>query len=158
MLYFNAFFSRGWQSCFILLAWALAAVFFALDVAGIIQVTRVMHLCFLLVSVSAPLLVFGIEMKMRTGVPGSFFTKERTVIFGDDGIDYIVDGKKKGAGHDSWDAVVIHETKYLFIISQDRYGIPVPKTAFSKTDVDILHQELGNRIGKRYVDHMFCLM
>ena len=158
MLYFNAFFSKGLQSFFILCVWVLAALGLMLDLTGIIQATRVTHLCFLLVSVSAPLLVFGIEMKMRTGASGSFFTKERTVIFGDDGIEYVVDGKKKGAGHDSWNDVVIHETKHLLIISQDRHSIPVPKTAFLEADMEILRRELEGRIGKRYVNHRFCLL
>jgi hypothetical protein len=132
MLYFNAFFSGGVRSFFILPLWILAAISLILDICGIIQPSRVMHLCFLLVSVSAPLLVFGIEMKIRQGGDGDFFARKRTVVFTADGIDYRIDGTKNPEG-DIWDDVVVHETKTLLIIVRDRrYAVPVPKAGQSQ--------------------------
>jgi hypothetical protein len=151
MLYFNTFFSRGWRSIFILMVWFIAALSLGLDLLGIIQPTRVMHLCFLLVSISVPLLVFGIEMKLYRIKDSDFFSKDRTVIFGDDGIDYIIDEKKKNREHDPWDNVVLFETHSLFIISKDdKYSIPVPKTGIPDDRLKTMRGELQKNLGNRY--------
>jgi len=60
MYYFNALFSKKMQSLFIVLAWIAAVTLLLLENLEIINRTRVMHLCFLLVSVSLPVLIFSI--------------------------------------------------------------------------------------------------
>lgn len=139
------------QNIFLIIVWAAAVLLLALDLLGIIHPTRVMHLCFLLVSVSLPMLIITLELKIRQIKDNEFFTKDRTVVFSDDGIDYYTDSKKKG-GHDSWDDIkYLSETKRFFIINKDdNLSIPVLKTGVDRDVINDVRGDLQDKLGSRY--------
>jgi hypothetical protein len=145
------FSAKKMQNVFILVVWAAAVTFLALDLLHIMYPTRIMHLCFLLVSVSLPMLIITLEIKIRQIKDNEFFSKDRTVIFSDDGIDYYTDSKKKD-GHDSWDEIKqLSESKNFFIIyKDDNHSIPVLITGVEGNVINDLRGDLKEKLGSRY--------
>lgn len=150
-MYFSSFLERKTQSFFVLVTWIAAIIFFAQEKLGIIQPTRVMHMCFLIVSISIPLYVISLEVKIRQQRNYDFFNKNRTVIFTDGGIDYIIDSKKKG-DHDNWEDIkFLHETKSLFIVVKDnKHRIPIEKNKTEENELENIRMDLTGILGTRY--------
>jgi hypothetical protein len=151
MLYFNTFYRKLGQNIFILLVWVAAATCLILDILHLIYPSRAMHLSFLVVTVSVPMFVVSLEMKLHQMKNADFFGQDRTVIFTDEGIDYYLDDKKK-KNHDPWDDVMLLcETRNLFIVyKDDKHSLPVLKKGIPKEEIQSLRQDLKNKLGIRY--------
>ena len=152
MYYFNAFFVKGILLCFFIISvWIAAITFLILELMHIVYLSRVMHFCFLIVSISPPLLIIALEIKLRQIKDSDLFKKNRSVVFSDDGINYHIDSKAKGQ-HDSWDDIAfLYETNSLFIIVKDeKHSIPVQKTGVSKEELEDLSRELKIKLEGRY--------
>jgi len=152
MYYFNAFFVKGIFLClFIITVWIAAVSFLILELMHIVNLSRVMHFCFLIVTISPPILIISLEVKLRQIKDSDLIKKNRSVIFSDDGINYHIDSKTKGQ-HDSWDDIAfLYETNSMFIIAKDeKYSIPVLKTGVPKEELEDLSQDLRIKLGGRY--------
>ena len=153
MVYFNMFYANRVKNIIIVLVWMIMTVFLVLDIMGIITPTRIMHLSFLMVSLSMPVLIISLEMKIRQIKDNEYFNRKRTVVFSDDGMDFFLDSNTKKRMHNSWDDVyLLYETNSLFIIFKDKINsIPVEKKGTEKGEVNNVREELIKRLGPRYI-------
>lgn len=155
MLYFNTFSIRKLQSLFVVLVWMAAAVLLLLDVLGTIQPTQVMHLCFLIVTVAAPMIVVSLEIRVHRSREIFAAQKGRTLILEEDGLKYRTESSHE-TGFDAWgDVQAVYETKSMFIIYKDGQNIvPVPKQGQEPEKLEkaraCLRQKMGNKYKARY--------
>jgi Na+(H+)/acetate symporter ActP len=157
MYYFNALYFKRWQNIFILIVWIIGAVLVLLGSFQIVTLSRTLHTCSLFVSLTVPVFIFSIEMKIRQFQYNEAFDKKRTVIFTDDGIEYYIESRKKGE-FDSWnDIKYLCETKSLFIVYKDeKHCVPILKTNIEKDVMEEMRLALKNKLETRY-NHSWLL-
>jgi hypothetical protein len=153
MLYFNTFGINRLQSIFMALAWVAALVLLTLETLQYITPTRIMHFCFLVVTVSIPIIIINLEIKIRKNKNDAYFSKEYTITLSQDGIKYKT---YKNVNTERWDDILaVYETRPLFIIYRDKRNIfPIVKTGEpeEKTETARLffREYLKNRFVCRY--------
>jgi hypothetical protein len=149
MIYFNTFGIKPVQSIFMAVAWLAASFLFVLDTLKVIEPTRIMHMCFLIVTISIPMLIISLEMKIRQNKEADYFSKVRTVVLDGEGIGYY--DEKKRISRDSWAGLsAVYETKSLFIIYKGRNIFPILKTGESQEKIEAARRYLQENLGSRF--------
>jgi hypothetical protein len=149
MLYFNTFCIKPLQSIFMAVVWFTAFVFLILDILKYIEPTRIMHFCFLVVTVSIPMVIVNLEIKIRKNRKDEYFSKERTVVINQDGFRY---NNKKNTIVDHWgDILMVYETRSLFIIYKDEKNIfPISKTGEPGEKIESARLYFKEKLGIRF--------
>ncbi len=153
MSYFNTFSQKKLQSILVVFFWIAAVSLLLLDILSIIRSTDIMHLCFIIVTVSVPLLVVSVEMNVNRFKKNEADVADitRTITFEDRGIRFCSESCTK-TGFESWDAFrVVYETKSLFLLYKDaRSAVLIPKEGEEKTKLEETRQCLYEKLGKRF--------
>jgi hypothetical protein len=150
MLYFNTFGINRLQSIFMVFAWIAACVLLILETLKYIAPTRIMHFCFLVVTVSIPMIIINLEIKIRKNKYNDYFSKEFTLVFNQDGIRYKT---YKNVNTDCWnDILAVYETRSLFIIYRDKRNIfPIVKTGEPGEKIETARSFFRENLGNRFI-------
>lgn len=155
MLYFNTFSIRRMQSLIVAVVWLAGATLLALDLFKVIEPTRIMHLCFLMVTVALPMIVVSLEIRIFRSRGADTLNKKRVMILNEKGISYRSEGKHE-TGLDTWDDLLaVYETRSLFLIYKDANNtVPVPKKEQTEDTLEkarkLFGQHLGNKFKRRF--------
>lgn len=130
MSYFNSFAIRRGQSVIIGLCWLLAVIALALDLCRLVELTEIMQLCAIVVSLALPVMVFSTEQNVRRFREQIKKTgkQQRTIIFEERGVKFRSEGEKE-TGFVKWnDFLMAFETKTLLLLYRDnQHTVIIPK-------------------------------
>lgn len=152
MLYFNTFSIHRFQWILVFIAWVSSVTLLILDIINVIEPTQIMHLCFLMVAVSAPILIVNLEMRVRKFKNYSDIKDiQQTLILKDDGVNYRHE-KSHETGYDSWDDfLAVYDTKNMYILYKDnQHTVPVPKKDIKSDTCQKASKIFSNKLGRRY--------
>jgi hypothetical protein len=149
MLYFNTFGINRLQSVFMALVWIVSFILLILETLNYLEPTQIMHLCFLVVTVSIPMIIVNLEIKIRKNKNDDYFSKEHTVVFSQDGIRYKT---YKNTGIDRWSNIMaVYETRSLFIIYKDKKNtFPVVKTGEPEEKIETVRLLFRENLKERF--------
>lgn len=152
--YFNNFCIRRFQGIFVVVAWVVSFLAFLLEMIGVWDLTRVTHICCLVVSVCVPMLVLDVELKI-----GAFRRDHcgknavlRKMIFTEEGIRQVNQGDSE-SNFMKWDDLMkVFEVKELFLFYLDARRVTVlPKSAVPAEKLKPLREMIREKIGQYYV-------
>lgn len=130
MSYFNSFSIRRGQSMIIVLCWMTALIALMLNVFQIVELTEIMQLCAIVVSLALPVMVFSTEQNVRRfrDQVKKNGKQQRTIIFEEKGVKFRSEGESE-TGFVSWnDFLMAFETKNLLLLYRDnQHTVIIPK-------------------------------
>ena len=139
---------------FIFITWIVFLVLLICDLTNVIELTRVVHLCSLLVSVAIPAAFLTMEINVakyrKAYIEG--FSAERQIIADDEGLTFI-NKTTEQSGKNAWDEVTkLEELKDSFIIQLNRKeAIILPKRGMGNPKKIEQFRELANeKISNRF--------
>lgn len=153
MSYFNTFSLRKMQSFFVAFVWFGSIILLLLKLLGIIEPTEIMFLCFIIVSLSIPVMVLSVELGVgrfkRAAQEGDAST--RTVTLSEKGIK-LGFGDGTSAPIESWSAfIAAYETRFALIVYRDaNRTILIPKSGISSEKLTAARCCLQTALGKAY--------
>jgi hypothetical protein len=116
-------FGSSWVKRIVLfVTWVIFAILLAAELTHKIQLSRVVHVCALLVAVSLPAAVITLEVNVikYKNAYMSGFKAERQIIADDEGLTFI-NKMTKESGSNSWaDVTKLEELKNVFVIQLNR--------------------------------------
>ena len=152
--YFNNFGLKRFQGAFVVLAWAGSFLALALELAGKAELTRITHICCLVVSVCVPVLVLDVEWKIHA------FKRDhcgknailRKMIVTEEGIRQSNQGDTE-SNFLAWkDLLKVFELKSQFLVYRDTRRVTVlPKQAVPAGSLEPLRELLGEKLGEYYL-------
>lgn len=152
--YFNNFGIKRFQSVFVVLAWVAAFLAMALEWTGVWELTRVTHICCLVVSVCVPILVLDVELKIRSFKEHHCGKNAvlRKMIFSEEGIRQSNQGEE-GSNFMKWDDLMkVFEIKDLFLFYLDARRVTVlPKSALPAGTLEPLRELVQEKVGPYYI-------
>ena len=136
------------------LAWAGSFLALALELAGKAELTRITHICCLVVSVCVPVLVLDVEWKIHA------FKRDhcgknailRKMIVTEEGIRQSNQGDTE-SNFLAWkDLLKVFELRSQFLVYRDARRVTVlPKQAVPAPSLEPLRELLGEKLGEYYV-------
>lgn len=107
---------------FLILTWVIFTILLVGDITKVIQITRVVHVCALLVAVSLPAAIITVEINVIKYKDAymSGFKADRQIIADDEGLTFL-NKITKESGTNSWsDVSKLEELKSVFVIQLNR--------------------------------------
>lgn len=150
-LYFNAFARKRAQLGFVAAAWAGAVVLAGLDLFGGAEFSNVVQICYIVVLLSMPLLIFSCERGWREYRDSGLQERERTVSVSEDWMKFRVAGDADSEKVEWHNVSAIFELPDEFIIYRDADQMVVlPKSAIREDDVPVLRRLFISKLGRSY--------
>lgn len=152
--YFNNFCLKRLQGAFVALAWAASFLSLLLELAKVWRLTRVTHICCLVVSVCVPMLVLDTEMKIRAFRRNHCGENAvlRRMILTEEGVRQSNQGDGESNFMKWSDLMKVFELKEQFLFYPDAHRVTVlPKSAVSPETLGPLRGLLGEKLGEYYV-------
>lgn len=151
MLYFNTFSLRKLQNVLMASAWAAAVILLMLDLTGAIEASPILHLCFLVVSVSVPMIIVSLEIRVYRSKNAEVLSEKRMLTIEQDGLRYSSEGDRP-SGLDKWDDLLaIYETKSNFLVYKDTVNIVlIPKKGLPEDKLLQARGVFEEKMGKHF--------
>ncbi|MBS6953886.1 MAG: YcxB family protein [Enterocloster asparagiformis] len=148
-------FGNSWTRRIILLVvWLVFTGLIILDLTGVVQLTRVVHVCALLVAVSFPAAVITMEINVSKYKDAylSGFKAERQIVADDEGLTFC--NRSTGeSGSNTWAEVTkLEELKNVFVIQLNRReAVILPKRGMGNTKkVDQFREMVKEKLPERF--------
>lgn len=148
-------FGNSWtRRIFLLSVWLVFTGLIVLDLTGVIELSRVVHVCALLVAVSFPAAVITMEINVSKYKDAylSGFKAERQIVADDEGLTFC--NRSTGeSGSNTWDEVTkLEEMKDVFVIQLNRReAVILPKRGMGNTKkVDQFREMVKDKIPERF--------
>ncbi|WP_197407445.1 hypothetical protein [Olsenella massiliensis] len=150
-LYFNAFARNRAQLGFVAAAWAGAAVLAGLDLFGRLELTNVVQICYIVVLLSMPLLIFSCERGWREYRDSGLQERERSVSVSEDWVKFCISGDANSDKVEWHNISAIFELFDEFVIYRDADQMVVlPKSVISNEDMLVLRSLFIRKLGRSY--------
>lgn len=154
MTYFNSFKLKRFQGVAVCTIWCACIVLLLLDLFNVLELTRITHICCLVVSVCVPVLVASLEISINRFKTYSCGKDAplRKMILSDEGVRYAGGGEQE-SHLDRWQELLrVFELKDIFVFYKDaRHTTILPKSAIDEAALPALRAYLTAKLGKDYV-------
>ena len=138
----------------LLVVWLVFTGLIVLDLTGVIELTRIVHVCALLVAVSFPAAVITMEINVSKYKDAylSGFKAERQIVADEEGLTFC--NRSTGeSGSNTWGEVTkLEELKDVFVIQLNRReAVILPKRGMGNTKkVDQFREMVKEKIPERF--------
>lgn len=150
-LYFNAFSKKKAQLIFVALAWIGAIVLACMNVFGGLQLSNVVQMCYIVVLLSVPLLVFSCERGYRQYRDTDLPEKLRTVSISEDWIKFHISGEIESEKVEWHNISAVFELPDEFIIYRDADQMVVlPKDSMDEEDLPVIRILFISKLGRSF--------
>ena len=148
-------FGHSWiRRIILLVVWLVFTGLIVLDLTGVIELTRIVHVCALLVAVSFPAAVITMEINVSKYKDAylSGFKAERQIVADEEGLTFC--NRSTGeSGSNTWGEVTkLEELKDVFVIQLNRReAVILPKRGMGNTKkVDQFREMVKEKIPERF--------
>ena len=148
-------FGNSWiRRIILLVVWLVFTGLIVLDLTGVIELTRIVHVCALLVAVSFPAAVITMEINVSKYKDAylSGFKAERQIVADEEGLTFC--NRSTGeSGSNTWGEVTkLEELKDVFVIQLNRReAVILPKRGMGNTKkVDQFREMVKEKIPERF--------
>ena len=148
-------FGNSWiRRIILLVVWLVFTGLVVLDLTGVIELTRIVHVCALLVAVSFPAAVITMEINVSKYKDAylSGFKAERQIVADEEGLTFC--NRSTGeSGSNPWGEVTkLEELKDVFVIQLNRReAVILPKRGMGNTKkVDQFREMVKEKIPERF--------
>ena len=148
-------FGNSWiRRIILLVVWLVFTGLIVLDLTGVIELTRIVHVCALLVAVSFPAAVITMEINVSKYKDAylSGFKAERQIVADEEGLTFC--NRSTGeSGSNTWGEVTkLEELKDVFVIQLNRReAVILPKRGMGNTKmVDEFREMVKEKIPERF--------
>jgi hypothetical protein len=153
-LYFNAFSRKRSQLYFVRAAWIGAAVLACMNLFGGLEVTNVVQMCYIVVLLSVPLLIFSCERGWREYRDSGLSGRERSVSIDDEWMKFRISGNPGSDKVDWHNVSAVFELPDAFIIYRDASQMVIlPKDVIDKGDIPMLRKLFISKLGRSFKRH-----
>lgn len=154
-LYFNAFARKRTQLAFVIAAWVGAIVLACMNVFGGLQLSNVVQICYIVVLLSVPLLVFSCERGWREYRDSGLPERERSVSISDDWMKFRISGDPFSEKVEWHNISAVFELAEEFIIYRDADQMVVlPKSVMGEDDIPLMRGLFVSKLGKCFKERV----
>jgi hypothetical protein len=147
-------YGNSWTRRIILFStWVLFAILLALDLANKIELSRVVHVCALLVSVSFPAAAITLQINVINykNAYMNGFKAERAIIVDDEGLTFVNKMSKESRNNAWTDVTRLDELKDVFVIQLNRRdSVILPKRSMENQKMEEFKKLVNQKIPKYF--------
>ncbi|WP_130811279.1 YcxB family protein [Olsenella sp. Marseille-P4559] len=150
-LYFNAFARKRNQLVFVVAAWVGAIMLACMNVFGRLSLSNVVQICYIVVLLSVPLLVFSCERGWREYRDSGLPERDRSISISDDWMKFRISGNPDSEKVGWHNVSAIFELAQEFIIYRDADQMVVlPKSVMKNEDIPLIRSLFASKLGRCY--------
>lgn len=150
-LYFNTFFKQRIQVVLVIVMWAMGLGLAAANLICQVEMSSVMQLCYVVLLVTLPLLVFSCEHGYRQYKASDASKKMRTVSLGREWIKFRIGGAPESEKVEWRQMSGAFELERMFVLYRDsNLMIVIPKDVIPDDEIDTLRKILRLNLGRSF--------